>query len=182
MTVCCPQTCRPIGTEGWWCWLLLTSPPTHQKNVHKLIMPFLNNYYKTSHSLPQVGAHGFEGISPLGPPLPGKVIKIFFLILKSYTSEIWLTMMYREAKLLASIDLSSHADTEALGAARSWSSMLYQLRDLSQVSKLSQNFFFFTCNMGMAIVLDISTDGCENLLTCKKTVYKTWRNKNFSYF
>lgn len=25
----------------------LTSPPTHQKNVHELVMPSLNSYYKT---------------------------------------------------------------------------------------------------------------------------------------
>ena len=69
---------RPFGTEGWWCWLLLTSPPTHQKNVHELITPSLNIYYKTSHNLLQVGTHSFEGISLLWPPLPGKVIKLSF--------------------------------------------------------------------------------------------------------
>ena len=69
-------------------------------------MPFLNNYYKNSHSLPQIGTHGFEGINPLWPPLPGKVIKILFPIQKAYASEIWLAMVYREAKLLASIGLS----------------------------------------------------------------------------
>ena len=51
-------------------------------------MPFLNNYYKNSHSLPQIGTHGFEGINPLWPPLPGKVIKILFPIQKAYASEI----------------------------------------------------------------------------------------------
>ena len=94
---------RSVGAEGWWWWLLLTSPPTHQKNVHKLITPFLNNYYKNSHSLPQVGTRSLEGINSLWPPLPGKVIKIFFPIQKAYTSKIWLAMVYREAKLLASI-------------------------------------------------------------------------------
>ena len=57
-------------------------------------------------SLPQVGTYGFEGVNPLWPPLPGKVIKIFFPIQKAYASEIGLAMVYREAKLLASIDLS----------------------------------------------------------------------------
>ena len=42
------QTPRWAGPEGRWCWLL-TSPPTHQKNVHKSIMPSLNNCYKPSH-------------------------------------------------------------------------------------------------------------------------------------
>ena len=65
--VCCPKLVdpRPVGPEGSRCWLRLTSPPTHQKNVHELIMPSLNNYYKTSHYLPKVGTHGFEGSSPL---------------------------------------------------------------------------------------------------------------------
>jgi len=29
-----PPDCPEI--EGWWCWLLITSPPTNQKNVQKL--------------------------------------------------------------------------------------------------------------------------------------------------
>ena len=39
--VCCPQACRPQTSWTWglWCWLLLTSPPTLQKNIHKLITP-----------------------------------------------------------------------------------------------------------------------------------------------
>ena len=59
---------RPVGTEGWWCWFLFTSPPTHQKTVYELITPSLNIYYKTSHNLLQVGTHSFEGISLLWPP------------------------------------------------------------------------------------------------------------------
>ena len=55
----------PVGSEGWWCWFLLTSPPSHQKNVHKLIMLSSNNYYKISHHLLQVGTHSFKGINPL---------------------------------------------------------------------------------------------------------------------
>ena len=44
-------------------------------------MPFLNNYYKFSYYLPQVGTHGFEGMGLLCPPLPGKAIKLLFLTL-----------------------------------------------------------------------------------------------------
>ena len=69
---------RPVGPKGWRCALLLTSSLTHQKGVHQLITPSLNNYYKTPHCLPQVGTLGFEGISPLCPPLPGKAIKLSF--------------------------------------------------------------------------------------------------------
>ena len=37
---------RAVGPEDWRSWLLLTSPPTCQKNVHELIMLSLNNYMK----------------------------------------------------------------------------------------------------------------------------------------
>ena len=30
---------RPVKPEGWWHWLLLNSPPTHQKNVCEPITP-----------------------------------------------------------------------------------------------------------------------------------------------
>ena len=36
--------------------------------------------YKTPHRNPQLGTRSVEGISPLWPPLPGKAIKIFFLL------------------------------------------------------------------------------------------------------
>ena len=72
------ETPDRLEPEGWWCRLPLTSPPTHQKNVHKRITPSLNHYYKTPHYPLQVGTHSFEGISLLWPPLPGKAIKLFF--------------------------------------------------------------------------------------------------------
>ena len=79
LTVCCPQACRP--QTGWnrrLIMLPLTSPPTNQKNVHKLIMPCLNHNCKSPHYPLQVGTHSSEGIRPLQPPLPGKAIKLFF--------------------------------------------------------------------------------------------------------
>ena len=77
-----------VGPEGWWCWLLLTSPPTHQENVHDMIMRSLNHYFKTSHYLLQVGRHNFEGMSPLRSLLPGKVIKRPFSTSPKAVSEI----------------------------------------------------------------------------------------------
>ena len=66
-----------LESEGWWCWLPLTSPPTNQKNVHELIMPSsLNHYYKTPHYPLQVRTHSFEGL--LWPPLCGEAINLFF--------------------------------------------------------------------------------------------------------
>ena len=44
------STCRPQTgwkTEGWWCWLPLTTSAAHQKSVHELITPCLNHSYKT---------------------------------------------------------------------------------------------------------------------------------------
>ena len=72
------ETPDQLEPEGWWYWLPLTSPPTNQKNVHELITPSLNHYYKNSHYPLHAGAHSFEGICPLWPPLPGKAIKLFF--------------------------------------------------------------------------------------------------------
>ena len=40
---------------------------------HTLIL----EYYKTPHYPLQGGTHILEGISPLGPPLPGKAIELF---------------------------------------------------------------------------------------------------------
>ena len=91
---------RPVGPDGWWCGLLLTSPPIHQKNVHELIMPSLNNYYKTCHCLPQAGILGFEGLSPLWSPLPGKAIKLLFSTLSNTLSPRFeLAPAYREIEL-----------------------------------------------------------------------------------
>ena len=62
----------------------------------------LNNHYKTSHYLSQVGTHSFEGTSWLWPPLPDKVIKLSFstspqtLCLRFDSAPV-----YREAELLA---------------------------------------------------------------------------------
>ena len=51
-------------------------------------MPTLNNYYKTSHYVPQVGTHSFEGIMLLCPPLPGKAIKLLFYFTQNSVSKI----------------------------------------------------------------------------------------------
>ena len=59
---------RPVGPTVWWCWLLPTSPPTLQKNIHGMTIPSLNIYYKTYY-LPQVRIHCFKGRSPLFPRL-----------------------------------------------------------------------------------------------------------------
>ena len=66
-------------------------------------MPALNNDYKTSHYLPQVGTHEFEGISPLWPPVPGKVIRLSFPTSPKILSlRFDLVQVYREAELSAS--------------------------------------------------------------------------------
>ena len=99
-TLCCPQVCGPqtVGPESWWCWLPLSSPPAHQKNVHELITPYF--YYKTCHSLPQVGTLGLEGISLLCPPLPGKAVKLSFSTSpKTLSLRFDLASVHREVEL-----------------------------------------------------------------------------------
>ena len=88
MMLCCPQLCGPqtVGPENWWCWLLLISPPAHQKNVHELITPYF--YYKTCHYLPQVGTRGLEGIS-LHPFARQSSKTILFYFTQNSVSEIW---------------------------------------------------------------------------------------------
>ena len=69
---------REAGPKDWWYWLLLTSTPAHQKNVHELITPSLKNTIKLLYYLLHIGTHGFEDISLLWLPLSGKVIKLSF--------------------------------------------------------------------------------------------------------
>ena len=51
-----PQYTDWMETKSWLCWLLITSPPTNQKNVHKLIThpttPFPHLIFKTFSSKP----------------------------------------------------------------------------------------------------------------------------------
>ena len=51
-----PQYSDWLETKGWLCWLLITSPPMNQKNVHKLIThpttPFPHLIFKTFSSQP----------------------------------------------------------------------------------------------------------------------------------
>ena len=79
---------RP-GHEGWRCWLLLSFPPTHQKNVHELTRPSLNNYYKTSYHFPH-GNTWFWGHWFSVACFVCKVIKIFFSTSpKTLVSKSW---------------------------------------------------------------------------------------------
>ena len=71
--------------------------------MHELITLSLNNYYKTSHYLPQVETHGFEGISLLWPPSPGKAKKLVFSASsKTLSPRFDSAQVYREAELLTS--------------------------------------------------------------------------------
>ena len=67
-----------------------------------MITPSLDNYYKTSHYLLQVGTHGFEGVSLLWPSLPGKNKALLFYFTQILSLRFCLALMYREAELSAS--------------------------------------------------------------------------------
>ena len=88
---------RPVKPEGWWHWLLLNSPPTHQKNVQELITP---SFTIKRHYLPQVG-EWFWGHELAVPPLPDKAIKLSFSISpKMLSLRFDLAPVYREAEFL----------------------------------------------------------------------------------
>ena len=66
-------------------------------------MSSLNNYYKTSHYVPQVGTHRFEDSSLLCPLLPGKAIQLLFSASPGTVSlRFNLAPVYREAELWTS--------------------------------------------------------------------------------
>ena len=96
---------RPVGPEGWWCRLLLTSPPPHQKNIlESQSLPLWTIAMKLL-TLSQVGTYAFEGLSLLSPPLPGKAIMLSFSTSPPNTlsPRFYSASVYREAELLASL-------------------------------------------------------------------------------
>ena len=52
LAVCCPPASRPKMGWNQRLLMLINSPPTSQKNVHTLITPSSNHYYKTPHYPP----------------------------------------------------------------------------------------------------------------------------------
>ena len=96
--VCFPQAYRTKTS-----WLLLSSPPTHQKNVHELTRPSLHNYYKTSYHFPH-GNTWFWGHWFSVACFACKVIKIFFSTSsKTLSLRVNLIPAYREVELSASL-------------------------------------------------------------------------------
>ena len=65
--------------------------PQKKENVHKLITPSLNHYYKIPHYPPQGGC-GFEGIHSLWSPLPAKAIKLPFYFTQNSVSKLQLSV------------------------------------------------------------------------------------------
>ena len=98
--VCCPQAQRP---QTSWTWSLMMLTPTYLTTDpseecpwadHTLFEQLLQNFYLPSWD------SWFEGISPLWPPLPGKVIKLSFSILPK-TLALRFNSVYREAECSA---------------------------------------------------------------------------------
>ena len=80
---------RPVGPKVWWWWLLPTSPPTLQKNTHRMTIPSLNIYYKTyyfpkwEYIVSRAGAHCL-------PAFAWQSTKaILFYFTENSVSEIW---------------------------------------------------------------------------------------------
>ena len=64
-------------------------------------------YYKTCHDLPNLRTFGFEGITPLCPPLPSRGIKLSFSTSPETLSlKFVLTPVNREAELFVSVTWS----------------------------------------------------------------------------
>ena len=77
----------------------LTTNPSEEcpETDHALV------YYNTSPYVSKVGTDGFEGISPVCPPLPGKAIKLSFSTSpRTLSLRFDLALLYREAELSAS--------------------------------------------------------------------------------
>ena len=58
-------------------------PPIHQKNVNKLIMPYLNNYYKTPCYLPKVGDTVLRALAHCGCLCCQSNMAIFFCFIQN---------------------------------------------------------------------------------------------------
>ena len=88
---------------------LLTSPPTHPKmSMSRSHSLFLQNLSLSSPS----GDTGFEGISPLWPPLPGKAVKLFCSTSpKTLSQRLDSALVYREAAELSESHTHVHTHT-----------------------------------------------------------------------
>jgi len=65
-------------------------------------------YHKTCHNLHSLRTLGFEGISPLCPPLPSRAVKLSFSTSpKTLSLKFVLAPVNREAELLASVFFKS---------------------------------------------------------------------------
>ena len=53
-----------LEPEDWWCWLLISSPPTNQKNVHKLNMPCFLNTVRLLSTPSRVGHTVLRALAP----------------------------------------------------------------------------------------------------------------------
>lgn len=92
---------RSVKPEGWQCWLLLTSPQIHQKNVHKLITPSFT--IKPVIIFPKL-RHMVWGYLSCYLHFAWQSNKAtLFLLPANSVSEIWFVLVYTEAELSASI-------------------------------------------------------------------------------
>ena len=70
---------RWIRTEGWGCWLPITSPPANQNNVHELIMSSSSNT-RLLNTQSSVGHTTLRALALCGSPCLAKQWNSFFLL------------------------------------------------------------------------------------------------------
>ena len=82
------QTPEQLDLKVEWCGLLLTSPPTHQKNVHELITPFEQLLENFSLSSPSWDTWFWRHEPAVSPFAWWSNTAIFFYFIQNSVSEI----------------------------------------------------------------------------------------------
>ena len=115
-TVCCPQACRHLTSWTWslrpWTPTYLTTNPSEE--CYKLIMPSLNNCYKTFHYLPQMGDRCFWGHEATVFPFAWQSNKALLFYFTQNFVRFFSALLYKESELSASSLSLGHCVTSPL--------------------------------------------------------------------
>ena len=80
-------------SEGGWCWLPVSLPPTNQENVHELIMPCPSNTIRLLTPPSKGGGHSPWGLAFV--PLFAWPLKLLFLFPKTLSPCFYLRVVFR---------------------------------------------------------------------------------------